>query len=271
MIRILTCVFLAIFLPMPFAITTNGEASSPSSEKITDQELNDFAKKCGVAVGEKDDQILGRFAKRAINIAKTWDDVDSLAVDSDTALGRMVNLASWHLKRAGENKASKLIVDEYRANFDGYFASKITAKGIGDHAPLSQWLAKWYDKLEAKFGKRFMEITRLKDLKTFNYGIPVVFSPRGESREEPLIPWDRQDYVDHFVPFAGAVSYWAAWGACTAGTWGLGWVTFVCSYAGWAAEYVVMNEIAPGLGAKIWDRYNIPETAWRKALKAIGL
>lgn len=269
MIRIISCVLVAIFLPMPFAATTNGQ-SSPS-EKITEAELEDFAAQCGVKPGAKDDRRLGRFAQRAINVSKTWDDIDSLAVDADTALGRMVNLASWHLKRSGEGKASRQIIEEYRASFDGYFVSRITAKGIGDHAPLSEWVAKWYAKLESKFGPRFMEITRLKDLKTFNFGIPVVMSPSGESRVSPVVPWDRQDYIDHFVPFAGAVAYWAAWGGCTAGTWGLGWVTFVCSYAGWAAEYVVMNEVAPGLGGKIWDRYNIPETAWRKALKAIGL
>ena len=136
MIRIISCVLVAIFLPMPFAATTRGDTSAGSG-KITEAELEDFAEECGVKPGAKDDRRLGRFAQRAINVSKTWDDIDSLAVDADTALGRMVNLASWHLKRSGEGKASRQIIEEYRASFDGYFVSRITAKGIGDHAPLS--------------------------------------------------------------------------------------------------------------------------------------
>lgn len=267
MLRVFSIVLAAIFMPMPFAPATSGTPS----QKISDADIADLAKECGIKPGGRDEKRLNRFAQRAVNISKTWDDVDSLAVDADVALGKMVGLASWHLKRVGDGKASKAIVEEYRASFDGYFMDRISAKGIGDHAPISEWVAKWYARLEAKFGQRFMEVTRLKDLKTFNYGIPVVFSPTGEARVVPIVPWERQDYVDHFVPFAGAVAYWAAWGGCTAGTWGLGWVTFVCSYAGWAAEYVVMNEVAPDLGGKIWDRYNVSETAWRKALKAVGL
>lgn len=270
MIRIISCVLVAIFLPMPFAATTRGDTSAGSG-KVTDQEIIDFARQCGVRPGVKDERKINRFSQRAYNISKSWEDLDALAVDADLALGRMVDMASDHFIRVGDNQNSKRILAEYKKDFEGYFSKNVAAKAIGDHAPMSEWLAKWTRRLEQTFGPRFMEMSRLKDLKTFNYAIPVVFNPQGEIRSTPIVPWERGDYVDHFVPFAGAVAYWVAWGSCTAGAWGLGWVTFLCSWAGWAAEYVVMTEVAPGLGGKIWDRYNIPETAWRKALKAIGL
>jgi hypothetical protein len=262
MLRFWFLLMIAIFLPSPI--------SANISQAPSDKEIEQFAKSCGVQPEGKDEQKLNRFAKRAVSISRNWNHLDNLSLDADWALSKMVYLAANHFNRVGDTKSARSIVDEYEFSFSGYFASKMMSKSIGDHAPLSDWMAKWYRRLEAKFGPRFMETTRLKDLKTFNYAIPVVFSPKGEARSNPIIPWAKQDYVDHFVPFAGAVGYWTAWAGCTAGTWGLGWLTFICGSAGWAAEYIIMKEIAPELGADIWEKHNPSESNWHQLLHSFG-
>lgn len=267
--RLLVLFLVAVLLPSPFVVAKNA-AQKPT--KITNKDIEEFAESFGIQPGSVDEDRLNRFARRGINTAKTWDDLDSMAVDADLALSRMIKLASMHLRLKGKAKEAKALSAEFNAQWQGYFSASINAKGVGDHAPLIDWLDRWYVKMEDFFGTKFMEMTRLKDIKTFNFTIPVVFQPKGEGRFEPFEPWERDDYVEHFVPFAGAVTYWATWGACTAGTWGLGWITFTCSWAGAAAEHIVMAKMAPSLGGKIWDKYNPEqETTWRKVLRAIGL
>lgn len=262
--RLAILFLIAIFFPNP--------TYSAANKVATEQDIEGFAESFGF---KKDRSInsrrLGIFANRGVEAAREYADLEALAHDSDVALDRMVNLAAKFFERKKMKSDAKDLLREYNERFAGYFSNAFYSKAVGDHQPISEWLDRVYVKLEKNFGQTFMEMTRLKDLKTFNFCIPVVFQPRGDRRFEPITPWEREDYIQHFVPFAGAVTYWATWGSCTAATWGLGWVTFVCSIAGNGAEHYVMINLAPKMGGKIWDRYNEEQSAFAKILKAMGL
>ena len=118
----------------------------------------------------------------------------------------------------------------------------------GDHRPLSQWLAKTYDKLEGLLGKRIMHWTRYDDLKVFNYSIPVVFNPNGDPVTHDQ--WDMTEYGKHFVPFSGAVSYWSSLATCNAMT--VGWVGYLCGSAAEAPRYVVEKWVAPRVSKRVY-------------------
>lgn len=184
--------------------------------------------------------------------------IEDLAKESDLALDFLIRAAAGSLRVRGFDEEAVLIREEYEREFKGALVRSVMFKGLdlGDHRPLSIWLAAWYLRLEELLGPRVMEMTRLKDIKTFNFAIPVVFNPAGDPTEIPVTPWGAKEYSLHFIPFAGAVSYWVATGSCAAATWGAGWITFVCSYAGWSVEFVVMKRFAPKWSDRIYWRFN---------------
>ena len=176
----------------------------------------------------------------------------------DKSLQNMVRLACFSLRQKGLYEEATRIEREYSERYSNYtFAHAIGAlQDIGDHPPMWEWLDKLEKDLRALLGDFVMQVTRLEDLKTFNYAIPIVLHPDGDIRTEPPTLITKLDYKQHFVPFAGALSYWTAWGVCTGATWGLGAVVFICSPIGMVAERVVETRVAPDLSDKIWERYN---------------
>ena len=199
----------------------------------------------------------GTYAAAAAFVEKN-ERLENLARDTDLALEAIIRSAAGHLRAKGYASEAVRIHEEYEASFKGSVLqmTRLSPMDIGDHRPLSIWLAAWYERLEDLLGPKVMEVSRLKDIKTFNFAIPVVFNPTGDPLFPPVVPWGADEYRLHFVPFAGAVSYWLTTVSCSAASWGMGWVTYVCSYAGWGVEYVVMKRFAPRWSDRVYFRAN---------------
>lgn len=86
------------------------------------------------------------------------------------------------------------------------------ALDIGDHQPLNQWMADYYEVLAQRFGENLLKQLHLDDVLVLNYTIPVVFKPNGNAKANQT--WDIVEYRKHFVPFSGIVSYWVSLGVC---------------------------------------------------------
>jgi hypothetical protein len=193
-----------------------------------------------------------------LDVKNTLSDRVETAKKVDKSLQNMVRLATFTLRKKGYYEEATRIEQEYSERYSNYtFSHAIGAvQDIGDHPPMWEWLDKLEKDLRALLGDFVMQVTRLEDLKVFNYSIPIVLHPDGDIRTEPPTLITKLDYKQHFVPFAGALGYWTAWGVCTGATWGLGAVIFICSPVGMVAERVVETRIAPDLSDKIWERYN---------------
>lgn len=150
------------------------------------------------------------------------------------ALEMMIRFAVRELKDRGREAEAWRVWYEYHEHYSQYF----TNRDLGDHKPLSQWIADTYDLLEFIFGKQFMRVTRLEDIKIINFALPVVFACVDDV--------DADEYFKHFQPLTGTIAYWSVWGTCTALTFGGGWF-LVCTPAGWAAENLTEKFVAPKL------------------------
>jgi hypothetical protein len=177
----------------------------------------------------------------------------------DKVTENMIKLAVFSLKQKGYDQEAADIEQEYLDNYQNYtYLYAIGSVGaIGDHPPMWEWLDKVEKRLREKLGDFIMKVTRLEDLKTLNYGIPVVLQPGGDERFDPMVLFTKKDYSEHFIPFSGVISYWITWGVCVGATFGAGAVTFICSPIGMLAERVVVTRVAPPLSDKIWDRANL--------------
>ena len=176
----------------------------------------------------------------------------------DKSAQNMIRLAGFMLRKKGFYEKASEIETIYANTYQNY--TYMYALGgvqdIGDHPPMWEWLDKLEKDLRNLLGDFIMRVTRLEDLRTFNYAIPIVMHPDGDTRTDPVTLITKLDYKQHFVPFAGALGYWTAWGVCTGATWGLGAVVFICSPIGMIAERVIEQRIAPDMADKIWERYN---------------
>jgi hypothetical protein len=193
-----------------------------------------------------------------LDVKNSLSDRVETAKKVDKSLQNMVRLAAFTLRKKGYYEEAKRIEQEYGQYYSHYTFNHAIGlvQDIGDHPPMWEWLDKLEKDLRALLGDFVMQVTRLEDLKVFNYSIPIVLHPDGDIRTEPPTLITKLDYKQHFVPFAGALGYWTAWGVCTGATWGLGAVVFICSPIGMVAERVVETKIAPDLSDKIWERYN---------------
>lgn len=182
----------------------------------------------------------------------------TLSIRGDAAIKNWVRLVSFMLKRRGYDEEAEKLSSEYRmlystsiVNF--YFG---VSDKLGDHPPLSKWLALWYVIIEAKLGTRVCELLHLDDINILNYSVPVVFQPKGDERFPPIIAWGKEEYSLHFVPFSGVVAYWTTYAVCVGATWGAGAIAFICTPIGDVAEKIMVKSIAPPLSDRVYDRFN---------------
>jgi hypothetical protein len=236
-------------------------AYGEEKEWFTDDEIAKIERELGIDLNNQQDAPMSVQEREDVveQLAIDMQDLQKAAIRTDAALNRIVRYASVVLKRRGNIVMSKRIVFEYQKFYqfavtDYYMGIQRT--DLGDHPPLWQWLADWYDKIEDKLGERLMKILRLYDLKVLNYAIPVVFQPRGDRRTSPLMAWGRDEYRLHFVPYGGVVAYWTAWGVCVGATWGAGIIAFICGPVGWGAEWVTVKYIAPPVSDFVYDSFN---------------
>ncbi|MGZ6470364.1 MAG: hypothetical protein ACXWRZ_04330 [Bdellovibrio sp.] len=105
----------------------------------------------------------------------------------------------------------------YEAEWNRFYFSAFggfSPMDLGDHKPVFEWLADYYNKLEEKLGPEICVSTRLSDIKAINFGAPVAIFPNGDPRTDEK--YDITEYRKHFVPFTTAVLYWSMKIACSA-------------------------------------------------------
>jgi hypothetical protein len=171
-------------------------------------------------------------------------DSQKMAGDTDRAIEGLLRLAEREAGKNGDDLSD--LRSEWDGHFKGYLGRMLESReggvftGIGDHAPLAQWLTDLYDRLDAALGPELMAFLHLDDIRTINYCIPVVFHL--DTIHDGEI--DEPEYAVHFVPFCGVVAYWGVWFGCEIATYGGGWF-LVCSPAAMLAEYATTEWVAP--------------------------
>lgn len=193
--------------------------------------------------------------------AKIETDIENgkLAQRTQKALDTVLGVASGELRRHGHYaEADNLDMEywnTYRDAFMSYFMGE--DRDIGDHKPISQWLADKYDMLELLLGVGVCKQTHLSDIKTFNFTIPIVFRPCTFPMDSVLgVRID--EYRNHFSEgdvyygLVPVVTYWVVYGVTTAATMGGGFV-FIAGIAGSLAERLIAI-VTPNLSDKVFTR-----------------
>lgn len=195
--------------------------------------------------------------KRLVRDMEARISLDAQAERGDAAIKAMIGVACLELIRIGRKDVCDEIQGDYSERFDGYLTRMVALEDLGDHKPLSLWLAVVTDLLQLTLGSQVMEWTHLDDLRIMNYAIPVVFNPRADNDwclETSGVACE-VEYGLHFVPFAGTCSYWGAYISCAVATYGAG-TMFLCAPIGMGTEYVVRKWVAPKLGSRIYLKVN---------------
>lgn len=200
-------------------------------------------------------------------------EVRTLAVE---AYSHLFNEAARYLeKRQHEKEAEELL----KLWNEIYIFQVLGLKtDMGDHAPLDEWLATEYQKLEDLLGVDVMELTHLRDIFVLNFSTPVVFNAEASNAwcidQLTRFPFDtcKAEYGRHFTgtkwtfidPFAtrdphhgfsGVVSYWISFVACEATFWGTDG-TFVCGLAATAIENGMEMTLSPSISDALYDKAN---------------
>jgi hypothetical protein len=184
-----------------------------------------------------------------------------LAERTDKSIEKLVKFAAGQMYKKGFKKEAEQIRDEYDKQFAGYLTKMSRYSlftNIGDHKPLSDWLATTYEKIESALGFTVCETLHLTDIKTLNYGLPIVFNPcdfdMGAITDARLVEYRRHFSGkcdgEKYHGVAPVVTYWTAELICTIATWGSGFL--FCSPIAGGAEFI-MQKVAPKLSDKIYD------------------
>lgn len=161
-----------------------------------------------------------------------------LRAKTDHALDSIIKLAVYKLRRTHHKKEADKLLHDWLDHWQGY----LLRRDIGDHKPLSMWLANQYAMLEMILGREVCHALRLDDLKIINFCIPVVFACVDKVGEA--------EYKVHFVPLMGTVSFWTTEITCVGGTWGTGFLW--CSPIAMGVELLTKTVIAPNLNEMSW-------------------
>lgn len=161
-----------------------------------------------------------------------------LPARTNAALNAIVRFAAFKLKAKGYKSKSRRLIYEWEHQYGNY----LVARDLGDHAPLSKWLADQVNMLELILGTDVMKWTRLYDLKVINYALPMVFKCLDHA--------DEVEFGKHFIPLSGVVVYWTTFFVCVGGTWGTGFI--FCGPLAMGTEFLTTHFVAPKLNPIVW-------------------
>jgi len=205
-------------------------------------------------------------------------DLNKLSQKTDIALGMMIKRSAWVLTRKGYAEEANQLVSEYElfyANAVYYYYNDIVPVELGDHKPISEKLATWYNMIETKLRCNTAPINLCKvfhliDIKILNFGLPVTFKPNKSNQwcvETSAISC-QDEYKLHFAgkPVSGfkfeyfgvvpVVSYWLTWSVCVGATFGAGAIGLICSPIGYVVEVGVGKYVAPKLSDYVFLKAN---------------
>lgn len=158
---------------------------------------------------------------------------------TDATIKVLIEVAVASLRMRGLYAQADKIEADYNDQFYGFLEFHAAGRGfidIGDHVPLSEWLAVVTETLNLLLGERVMKLTHLNDIRVINYAIPVVLAPCNPD-------WNNKvEYRKHFVPLSGVISFWGIWTACKiAGGWA---IPMTCGAIGSLVENVMVYVFA---------------------------
>lgn len=190
-------------------------------------------------------------------------DIDALAQKTDAAIDGILHIAYLNLKRNGFDDEAKQIRSEWMNDHKGEIERIISSRlyrgtwDIGDFAPLSKWLDSVETKVETLLGYQLAFALRVTDLKTLNFGIPVVFNPCKYGMTEFECAFCGDSHCDNADthPYRGVVpvvAYWAVAITCDIATYGAGYF-FICSPIAQLVSWDVDKYIAPKLFTPIFN------------------
>lgn len=210
--------------------------------------------------------LIARRIERDISRDLTRGQLPAVAERTDQVINTLITLAARQMERRGHEAEAAQLRFEFGEKYRGFLVKMMAARArgernIGDHKPLSDWLAKAYDKINAALGDTICGLLHLSDLKTLNFGIPVVFHPcdfpmdsvTGDRKTEYRRHFSGKadgEALDGFVP---VVSYWLTWAICEAATWGGGWF-IICSPLGTLVEVAEERWLTPKLSDAIFEK-----------------
>ncbi len=177
-------------------------------------------------------------------------DGPALARRTDRALGALFTVADRLLRREGHRAEADRLAAEWSTRAH-YVERAYLAEGMGDHAPYSKWLEDQYFLLLTLLGPELMEAWHLDDIGVFNWGIVVTLHLE-QLGDDPI---DLPEYKLHAHPFLGVVSYWSVNLGCAIGTWGLGWISMVCTPVAMIAEFTMVEYVAPRFSTAMYERF----------------
>jgi len=176
----------------------------------------------------------------------------------EDTLDKMMEKITAVLMAEGHDKLAEDIGYEYEQFYQKALTRHLLGfDEIGDHPPMNEWLDSVHERIHEALGDFVCQYFRFHDIYILNHGIPVVFRPAA---------YDLKDYKDHFAGHliwgwywehhgvAGVVAFWLVDGACIAGSYGLGVITFVCTPIATLAQNVMDKHIAPPIAESIWQR-----------------
>lgn len=98
----------------------------------------------------------------------------------EKALNQVLRTAEIQLRKGGYNAEADKLNGGWKQMSALYFHGENNFLKLGDHAPLNQWLADTYNMVEAAVGPEKCASLHLDDIKSINYGFPVVIHPSGD-------------------------------------------------------------------------------------------
>lgn len=168
------------------------------------------------------------------------------------ALNTLVRSANEALAERGYVEEAQTFQRDWEANYSNYFLI-MGFDDIGDHKPLSQWLADFYKVVAGQLGDPAVKAMHLDDINTLNYTIPVVFHPKGDPTGHDH--WNQAEYKVHFVPFASIVTYWGSLGACRLVAQKVTKVKRWCTQIASILRKAMSDMIAPKLSDVVYKKF----------------
>lgn len=175
---------------------------------------------------------------------------------ADKAINGAFSRAFTELRRKGYGQKADEIEMEWEAYGRTMF---VEDRNIGDHKPISVFIAEKYELIEMMLGQAVCKATHISDIKTLNSGIPVVIHPKTFLMD--LVQGERVDeYVRHFAGGpAGDDTYYGVIPVCIYWAVNIGLTAagapIVSSLVASVAERL-MDIAAVNIGEKIYNKFN---------------
>jgi hypothetical protein len=169
-----------------------------------------------------------------------------VAASAQNGLNIMVARGIAILREIGETQ----LADQFESEWANQFSHYLISHELGDHEPLSPWLANYYNVLSAKTDGIIKAVQLVQDINTMNYALGVVLRPNGAWRTHT--DYDRIEYRKHFIPMADILTYWTSLELCKHYVKGLG--RQFCGQGATKLETLMGRYVAPEMSDFVWAR-----------------